>query len=95
MALRIMLPSKAKVGDTIHFAFPQKGLSGPPISGFEVTVNGKKIDSPEIVSTKALAGGSMNFVYKIHEAGIYQFQITPIVDGTKGAPRWNTLEVEA
>jgi len=95
MALRIMLPSKAKVGDTIHFAFPHKRPAGPPISDFEVTVNGKKVDRPEILSTKALAGGATNFVFKIVEPGIYQFQITPIIDGTKGEPRLTTLEVEA
>jgi len=94
MALRTMLPSKAKVGDTIHFAFPNKRPSGPPISAFEVTVNGKKIDRPEILSTKGLAGGSTVFVFKIVEPGIFQFQITPIIDGMKGEPRLNTLEVE-
>jgi hypothetical protein len=89
------LPSKAKVGDTLHFAFPHKRLSGPAISAFEVTVNGKRIDSPEILNTRALAGGSTNFVFKISEPGTYQFQITPIVEGTRGEPRLNTLEVEA
>ena len=95
MALRIMLPSKAKVGDTIHFVFPHKRPSGPPISAFEVTVNGKKIDQPEISSTRATGGGSTNFVFKILEPGTYHFQITPILDGTKGEPRLSTLEVEA
>jgi hypothetical protein len=93
MALRTMLPSKAKVGDTIHFAFPNR-RPGPPISAFEVTVNGKQIDRPEMLSTKALSGGSTVFVFKIVEPGTFQFQITPIIDGMKGEPRLNTLEVE-
>jgi hypothetical protein len=89
-----MLPSTARVGDTIHFAFPHNRLSGSPISGFEVIINGTKIENPEVVMTRvAVGGGAANFVFRANEPGIYQFEITPIVAGKKGQPRFNTLEV--
>jgi hypothetical protein len=94
MALRIMLPSKAKVGDTIHFNFPNSRLPGMTISAFQVAINGKKIDEPEILTTRAAGGGSSNFVFKACEPGTYQFEITPIRGGEKGERRLNTLEVE-
>jgi hypothetical protein len=82
----------ARVGDTIHFAFPQSRLSR--ISGFEVTLNGRKVNTPEIVMTAMKAGeGAANFVFRASEPGIYQFKITPIVEGKKGHARLNTLEV--
>ena len=94
MALRTMLPSIAKVGDTIHFAFPHNSLSRTPISGFEVTINGRKIDKPEVVMTRvAVGGGAANFVFRANEPGTYQFEIAPIVEGKKGQSRFNTLEV--
>jgi hypothetical protein len=94
MALRIMLPSRAKVGDTIHFSFPN--APGKLISAFEVTINGKRVKDPEIVTTRAPDGGRANFVFHVKEPGIYQFEIAPISDdGTRGQPRMNTLEVLA
>jgi hypothetical protein len=88
-----MLPSVAKVGDTIHFAFPHKRASGNAISGFEVAINGKRIENPEIVVTRALTGEAANFVFRAKEPGIYQFEVTPITEGGHGQPRRNTLEV--
>jgi len=89
-----MLPSAARVGDTIHFVFPHAGFSRTPISGFEVTINGRKIAKPEIVMTGAKpGGGAANFVFRANEPGTYQFEITPIVGGKKGHSRFNTLEV--
>ena len=94
MALRIMLPSTAKVGDTIHFAFSHNPFSGNQISAFEVTINGRKLDEPEVVMTKPKVGGATaNFVFRATEAGTYHFEITPIVGGKRGQPRLNTLEV--
>jgi hypothetical protein len=94
VALRTMLPSTARVGDTIHFAFKHNPLSGTAISGFEVTINGRKIDNPEVVMTRATVGGAAaNFVFRASEPGTYQFEVTPIVAGKKGQPRLNTLEV--
>ncbi len=94
MALRIMLPSTAKVGDTIHFAFPHSPFSGKKITGFDVKVNGRKVDNPEVVMTKPkVGGGAANFVFRANEPGIYQFEITPILEGEKGHARFNTLEV--
>jgi hypothetical protein len=94
VALRTMLPSAARVGDTIHFAFPHNRLSGTPISGFQVTINGRKIAKPEIVMTSVkLGGGAANFVFRANEPGTYQFEIAPIVGGKKGHSRLNTLEV--
>jgi hypothetical protein len=94
MALRIMLPSKAKVGDTIHFTFPNSRQPGMTITAFQVTINGKKIDKPEILTTRAPGGGSSSFVFKVTEPGIYQFEITPIIGEAKGVQRFNTLEVD-
>ena|SRR5258708_6003195 len=94
MALRMMLPSKAKVGDTIHFVFPNPRPAGVKISAFEVTINGKKIDNPETVTTRVVGGGSTNFVFKVSASGTYQLEITPIIEGKRGEPRLNTLEVE-
>jgi hypothetical protein len=89
-----MLPSAARVGDTIHFAFPHTCLSRTPISGFEVTINGRKIAKPEIVMTRvAVGGGAANFVFRANEPGTYQFKIAPIVGGKKGQSRLNTLDV--
>ena len=94
MALRIMLASTAKVGDTIHFAYSHNPFSGNKISGFEVTINGRKLDKPEVVMTRPkVGGGTANFVFRANEPGTYQFEITPIVEGKKGQPRLNTLEV--
>ena len=92
MALRVMLPSRAKVGDTIHFSFPNP--AGKVISAFDVTINGKRVKDPEIVTTRAPKGGTANFVFHVKEPGIYQFVIAPISDGgARGEPRMNTLEV--
>jgi hypothetical protein len=89
-----MLPSAARVGDTIHFAFPHPCFSRTPISGFEVTINGRRIAKPEIVMTSVkLGGGAANFVFRANEPGTYQFEIAPIVGGKKGHSRLNTLEV--
>jgi hypothetical protein len=88
-----MLPSTAKVGDTIHFAFPHKRSSETTISGFEVAINGRKVANPEMVMTRALGGEAANFVFSVKEPGIYQFEVTPIAGGTKGQPRLNTVEV--
>ena len=93
MALRIMFPSTAKVGDTIHFAFPSNRFSGTAISRFDVTINGRKITKPEIVMTTAIKGGAANFVFRAIEPGTYQFAVTPVVGGKKGQPRLNTLKV--
>jgi hypothetical protein len=94
MALRIMLPSKARVGDTIHFSFPNGRLPGTTISSFQVAINGKQIDKPEILTTRATGGGSSSFVFKVNEPGTYQFEIIPIRGEEKGERRLNTLEVE-
>jgi hypothetical protein len=94
MALRTMLPSKARVGDTIHFTFSNNRRPGMTITGFQVAVNGRKIDNPEILTTRATGGGSSNYVFRVNEPGIYQFEITPIIGGEKGVQRFNTLEVD-
>ena len=91
MSLRTMLASKAKVGDTIHFSFPNNSRSGKTISAFEVVINGKRIDKPELLTTR---GGPTNFVFTASAPGTYQFDITPIMQGEKGERRLNTLEVE-
>jgi hypothetical protein len=89
-----MLPSAARVGDTIHFAFPHNRLQGSRISGFEVTINGRRIKNPAMVMTSVRTGlGAANFVFTANEPGVYQFEITPIVEGKKGQSRLNTLEV--
>jgi hypothetical protein len=88
----MMLPSKAKVGDTMHFVFPTGTANA--ISGFDVTVNGKRIQDPEVVMKRAPGGNTANLVYNVAEPGIYQFVITPIrQDGAKGEPRLHTIEV--
>src|SRR5215470_167701 len=93
MALRIMLPSKAKVGDTVHFSFANE--PGKPIAGFEVTINGKKVSDAQFTVNRA-KGGSATYIYNVTAPGIYQFQITPIGSaGDRGEPRLNTLEVTA
>lgn len=92
MSLRTMLPSRAKVGDTIHFAFLNVG--GKTITGFQVTINGESVSEPETALTHALEGGAANFVFRVKEPGTYQFVITPISEaGEHGQPRLNTLEV--
>jgi hypothetical protein len=91
MAVRTMLPSKARVGDTIHFSFPNASLKGKRITAFEVIVNGKKVSNPEM---KMTSGGATSFVFQATTPGTYQFQITPLLDGQPGEPRLNTLEVE-
>src|SRR5262245_8389743 len=92
MSLRIMLPSRAKVGDTIHFAFPN--VPGRVISGFEVTINGARITEPTVLKTRTPKGGTANFVFKVEEAGTYHFEVIPIDEaGQRSEPRLNTLEV--
>jgi hypothetical protein len=94
MSLRIMLPSRAKVGDTIHFAFPN--VPGRAVSAFEVTINGKKFKDPAVLTTRTPNGGTANFVFKVEETGIYHFEIAPIdAAGQRAEPRLNTLEVAA
>jgi hypothetical protein len=90
-----MLPSNSRVGDTIHFAFPESQTAGARVSGFEVTINGKKVDSPEIVMTRAGRGGtnSANYVFRATEPGFFHFHITPVAGGEKLEPRLNTVEV--
>jgi hypothetical protein len=96
-----MLPSTAKVGDTLLFAFPHKRSSETSISAFEVTLNGRKIDNPEIVINSGTRGTSVswtggqaaNFVFSVKEPGIYQFEIRPIIGREKGQRRLNTVEV--
>ena len=92
MSLRIMLPSKAKVGDTIHFHFPKS--PDIDISSFEVTINGQRISDPEVLASRAKSKEATIFVYRVAQPGIYQFRITPIGQkGERGEPRLNTLEV--
>jgi hypothetical protein len=92
MSLRIMLPSRARVGDTVHFAFPNG--RDKTITAFEVKINGKKIEDPVITTNRAPNGVTSNFVFKAKEPGHYQFMITPITEsGEKCEPRFNTLEV--
>jgi hypothetical protein len=87
-----MLPSRAAVGDTIHFTFPK--TPGQVITGFQVTINGKKVRDPEMVIRRSKTGDAAVFVFQVTEPGIYQFVITPIIEGSeKGEPRLNTLEV--
>jgi hypothetical protein len=88
-----MLPSTAKVGDTIHFAFPCNRTQRAAISGFEVTINGRRVVKPEILMTTGHGGQAANFVYYAKEPGVYQFEVTPIGGDEKGQPRRNTLEV--
>jgi len=95
MAVRTMLPSKARVGDTIHFSFPQASLKGKRITAFEVLVNGKKVGNPEMKITSGMGGGTTNFVFQPTTPGTYQFEITPLIEGQHGEPRLHTLEVEA
>jgi hypothetical protein len=94
MAVRTMLPSKARVGDTIHFSFPHASLRGKRITAFEVIVNGKKINNPEMKTASGMSGGATNFVFQATAPGTYQFDITPIIDGQRGERRLNTLEIE-
>jgi hypothetical protein len=56
-----MLPSKARVGDTIHFSFPHASLKGKRITALEVFVNGKKVGNPEMKTTSGMGGGATNF----------------------------------
>jgi hypothetical protein len=93
MALRTMLPSTAKVGDTIHFAFPQKRSSESSISGFDVAINGRRIAKPEFAITRSGHGEAANFVFSVKEPGTYQFEVTPITGGENRRPRLNTVEV--
>ena len=95
LALRTMLPSNARVGDTIHFAFPERRTSGERVSDFEVTINGQKVDSPEILMTRAGRGGTnaANYVFRATEPGVFHFHITPVAGGEKLEPRLSTLEV--
>jgi hypothetical protein len=94
MAVRTMLPSKAKVGDTVHFSFPHGCLKGKKVTAFEVIVNGKKISNPEMKMTSAMSGAATSFVFHATTAGTFQFEIMPLIDGEPGEPRLNTLEVE-
>ena len=94
MAVRTMLPSKARVGDTIHFSFPHANCKGKTITAFEVIVNGKRIGNPEMKTTSVMSGGATNFVFRATAPGTYHFDITPIIDGERGERRLNTLEVE-
>jgi hypothetical protein len=94
MAVRTMLPSKARVGDTVHFSFPHASLKGKKITAFEVVVNGKKVSNPEMKLSSAMSGAATSFVFQATTPGTYQFQITPLLDGQPGEPRLNTLEVE-
>jgi len=59
-----MLPSKARVGDTIHFSFPHANCKGKTITAFEVIVNGKRIANPEKKMTSAVTGGATSFVFQ-------------------------------
>jgi hypothetical protein len=51
MALRTMFPSKARVGDTVHFSFAHDRFKGQIITAFDVVINGNKIADPELVKT--------------------------------------------
>jgi hypothetical protein len=95
MALRTMFPSKAKVGDTIHFSFPHDRFKGEIITAFDVVINGKKVADPELVKANAKGKGSTSFIFKADSPGIYHFEIVPITGGERGERRLNTLEVEA
>jgi hypothetical protein len=87
-----MLPSRATIGDVIHFAFPH--LTGRVVTGFQVMINGKRVKAPEIVTSRSKSGGTAIFVFRVSKPGIYQFVITPIDQaGVKGEPRLNTVEV--
>jgi hypothetical protein len=90
MAVRTMLPSKARVGDTIYFSFPHSNLKGKKITAFDVLINGKPISNPEM----KMSGNATSFVFQATTSGIYQFEIRPVIDGQRGEPRLNTLEVE-
>ena len=94
MAVRTILPSKARVGDTIHFSFPHANRKGKTIRAFEVIVNGKRIANPEMKRTSNMTGGATSFVFQATAPGTYHFDITPIIDGERGERRLNTLEVE-
>jgi hypothetical protein len=96
MSLRTMLPSHARVGDTIHFCFPDNRSPKTSISGFEVTINGKAIDNPEIMKSRAGGQGrtgATNLVFMATEPGTYHFEITPLVGNQKQDRRLNSLEV--
>lgn len=87
-----MLPSKAKVGDVVHFAFPPVG--GKAVTGFEVTINGRKVDNPQMLTQRAPGGSIANFVYHVRQPGTFHVSITPIgPDGDKWERRLHTLEV--
>ena len=94
MAVRTMLPSKARVGDTIHFSFPHANWKGKTITGFDVIVNGKRISNPEMKMTSAKTGSATSFVFQATTPGTYHFDVTPIIDGQPGERRLNTLEIE-
>jgi hypothetical protein len=75
MAIRTMLPSKARVGDTVHFSFPHACLKGKRITAFEVIVNGKKISNPEMKMTGAMSGGATSFVFQATTAGTFSSRL--------------------
>jgi len=92
MSLRVMLPSKARVGDTVQFTFPNG--QGKLISGFDVVINGEKIGDAKFTMTRSKGAHGANYIYNVTEPGIYQFEITPInPSGDRGQSRFNTLEV--
>jgi hypothetical protein len=95
MALRTMFPSKARVGDTVHFSFAHDRFKGQIITAFDVVINGKKIADPELVKANAKGKGSTSFVFKADAPGTYHFEIVPISGEDRGERRLSTLEVEA
>ena len=93
MSLRVMLPSKAKVGDTVQFAFPNG--QGKSISGFDVVINGEKISDATFTTSRSKGAHGANYIYNVTKPGTYQFEITPIDPaGDRGESRFNTLEVD-
>lgn len=87
-----MLPSKAKVGDTVHFAFP--AVAGKAATAFEVTINGRRVDEPQLVTQRAPGGNVANFVYHVREPGTFHISITPLgPNGDRWERRLHTLEV--
>jgi hypothetical protein len=64
------------------------------VTDFVVIVNDKRISNPEMKMTSATTGGATSFVSRATDPRTYPFDITPIIDGQRGARTLNTLEVE-
>jgi hypothetical protein len=100
-------PCSAVVGDAVYFPFTQPGLVNPDknkeihIERFEVVVDGKVIDKPEVHSTnlkEPLPGGpsEISVFLRPAKAGTFKVAITPVYgNGKSGPTRTYLLTVSA